>query len=53
MLNRDLAELYGVKTMRLREHVSRDLDRFPDNFIFRLSNEEVEIMVSQNAIPCI
>ena len=51
MLDRDLAELYGVKTIRLREQVSRNPGRFPDNFMFRLSNEEVELMVSQNAIP--
>ncbi|RLD19034.1 MAG: ORF6N domain-containing protein [Bacteroidetes bacterium] len=53
MLDRDLAELYGVKTIRLRQQVSRNTDRFPDNFMFRLTHEEVELMVSQNAIPSI
>ena len=51
MLDRDLAELYGVKSIRLREQVKRNLDRFPENFMFRLTEEEVNIMVSQNAIP--
>ena len=51
MLDRDLAELYGVKSIRLREQVKRNIDRFPDNFMFRLTEEEVEFMVSQNAIP--
>ena len=31
MLDRDLSELYGVKTIRLREQVKRNLERFPDN----------------------
>ncbi|HEV2830948.1 MAG TPA: ORF6N domain-containing protein [Hanamia sp.] len=51
MLDRDLAELYGVQAIRLREQVKRNINRFPDNFMFRLTTEEVEIMVSQNAIP--
>jgi ORF6N domain len=51
ILDRDLAELYGVKTIRLRQQVSRNLVRFPDNFMFRLTHEEVELKVSQNAIP--
>lgn len=32
MLDRDLAELYGVKSMRLREQVKRNKERFPENF---------------------
>ena len=51
MLDRDLAELYGVKAIRLREQVKRNLDRFPSNFMFQLTAKEVEVMVSQNAIP--
>lgn len=51
MLDRDLAELYGVKAIRLREQVKRNQDRFPENFMFPLTEEEVENMVSQNAIP--
>lgn len=51
MLDRDLAELYGVKAIRLREQVKRNIDRFPDNFMFRLTNEEADLLVSQNAIP--
>ena len=51
MLDRDLAELYGVQAIRLREQVKRNLDRFPSNFMFRLTAKEVETMVSQNAIP--
>lgn len=51
MLDRDLAELYGVKAIRLREQVKRNQERFPDNFMFQLTEKEVENMVSQNAIP--
>ncbi len=51
MLDRDLAELYGVEPRRLREQVKRNKMRFPDNFMFQLTQEEVENMVSQNAIP--
>jgi hypothetical protein len=51
MLDRDLAELYGVKAIRLREQVKRNLERFPENFMFQLTEKEVENMVSQNAIP--
>jgi len=51
MLDRDLAELYDVKAIRLREQVKRNLEKFPRHFMFQLTNEEVETMVSQNAIP--
>jgi hypothetical protein len=51
MLDRDLAELFEVKAIRLREQVKRNMEKFPSHFMFQLTNEEVEIMVSQNAIP--
>ena len=51
MLDRDLAELYQVKAIRLREQVKRNIKRFPDDFMFQLNEKEVEFMVSQNAIP--
>jgi hypothetical protein len=51
MLDKDLAELYGVKSIRLREQVKRNIERFPDDFMFQLSENEVDFMVSQNAIP--
>ena len=51
MLDRDLAELYGVKTIRLREQVKRNIERFPRNFMFQLTEKEVNLLVSQNAIP--
>ena len=42
MLDRDLAELYGVPTKRLNEQVKRNMIRFPQNFMFALSDEEVQ-----------
>lgn len=51
MLDRDLAELYDVKAIRLREQVKRNSERFPEHFMFQLTNNEVKTMVSQNAIP--
>jgi len=51
MLDRDLAKLFAVKAIRLREQVKRNVEKFPQHFMFQLTTEEVEIMVSQNAIP--
>jgi hypothetical protein len=51
MLDRDLAELYEVKPIRLREQVKRNSSRFPEDFMFQISEDEVDYMVSQNAIP--
>jgi len=49
MIDRDLAELYGVETKRLKEQVNRNLDRFPAHYMFELTAEEYEILRSQNA----
>ena len=51
MLDKDLAQLYDVKPIRLREQVKRNIRRFPSDFMFQLTEKEVELMVSQNAIP--
>ena len=51
MLDKDLAELFDVRATRLREQVKRNRDKFPSHFMFQLSDSEVNIMVSQNAIP--
>ena len=51
MLDKDLAELYKVKPIALRQQVKRNKERFPDDFIFQLTKEEVEDLVSQNVIP--
>ena len=51
MLDRDLATLFSVKAIRLREQVKRNPNKFPEYFMFQLTESEVEFMVSQNAIP--
>lgn len=50
MLDRDLAELYGVSTGRLNEAVKRNIDRFPDDFLFRLNKSEWSLLKSQIVI---
>ena len=42
MLDRDLAELYGVETKRLKEAIRRNIDRFPEDFMFEMTLEELE-----------
>jgi hypothetical protein len=49
MLDNDLAEMYGVETKRLIEQVNRNLLRFPAEFMFRLTDEEFEVLRSQIA----
>ncbi len=49
ILDSDLAELYDVETRRLNEQVKRNIDRFPGDFMFQLSQEEFENLKSQLA----
>ena len=51
MLDRDLAELYQVKPIALRQQVKRNQDRFPEDFMFQLTEKEAEMLVSQFVIP--
>lgn len=48
MIDRDLALLYGTETRVLNQAVKRNIERFPDDFMFQLSKEDVEILKSQN-----
>jgi len=47
MLDRDLAELYGVETKVLNQAVRRNIDRFPEDFMFEITKEEFESLRSQ------
>ena len=49
MLDRDLAELYGVETRRLNEQVKRNIERFPEDFMFQLTPNEFDNLKSQFA----
>jgi hypothetical protein len=44
MLDADLAEMYGVEPKRLKEQVRRNIERFPEDFMFELTQEESEIL---------
>ena len=50
MLDRDLAEMYGVETRVLNQAVKRNMDRFPEDFMFQLTDEELENWKSQIVI---
>lgn len=51
MLDRDLADLYGIETRTLKQAVKRNKKRFPSDFMFILTEKEVSAMVSQTVIP--
>lgn len=48
---RYLVELYGVETRILNQAVKRNIHRFPDDFMFQLTDMEAEALVSQNVMP--
>lgn len=50
MLDTDLAEIYGVTTYRLNEQVTRNIDRFPEGFSHRLTEEEFRNSTSHFAM---
>ena len=51
MVDRDLAELYNVETRALKQAVKRNIERFPEDFMFELTDFEIDYMVSQSVIP--
>jgi hypothetical protein len=51
LLSSHLAQLYGVETRVLNQAVKRNSDRFPEDFMLQLTEEEVAMLVSQNVIP--
>ncbi|MFP4663139.1 MAG: ORF6N domain-containing protein [Bacteroidales bacterium] len=51
MIDFHLAELYEIETRVLKQAVRRNIDRFPKDFMFELTDREIDIMVSQNVIP--
>jgi len=53
MLDRDLAELYGVETRVVNQAVKRNIERFDDDFMFQINENEFEILKSQTVISSI
>lgn len=51
MLDMDLAKIYQVETRALKQAVRRNIDRFPQDFLFQLTEIEMQNLVSQNVIP--
>ena len=51
MFDFDLAKLYEVETRVLKQSVKRNIERFPSDFMFELTDTEIELMVSQFVIP--
>ena len=51
MFDFDLARLYEVETRVLKQSVKRNIERFPSDFMFELTDTEIELMVSQFVIP--
>ena len=49
MLDNDLAELYGYEVKRLNQQVKRNIERFPEDFMFQLAKEDIEVVKSQFA----
>ena len=53
MIDRDLAEMYGVETRILNQSVRRNIKRFPEDFMFQLTIEEMKNWISQTVISSI
>ena len=54
MMDSDLAEMYGVETKVLNQAVKRNMDRFPEDFMFQLTNEEwedLQVTVKEQNVP--
>ena len=49
IIDRDLAKMYRVEVKRLKEQVKRNIDRFPEDFMFQLTTDEFKILRSQIA----
>ena len=51
LLDKDIADLYEIEPKRLREQLKRNIEKFPLDYAYQISDEELEFMVSQNATP--
>ena len=51
LLDKDVAELYDIEPKRLREQLKRNIEKFPKEYAYQVSDKELQLMVSQNATP--
>jgi len=51
LLDKDVANLYEIEPKRLKEQLKRNIERFPKSYAYQLTDEDMKVMVSQNATP--
>ena len=51
LLDKDVAQLYSIEPKKLRQQLKRNSEKFPKDYAFQLSDEQLEVMVSQNVTP--
>ncbi len=51
LLDKDVAKLYEIEAKKLRQQLKRNLDKFPKDYAFQVSDRELDFMVSQNVTP--
>ena len=51
LLDKDVALLYEIEPKKLRQQLKRNLDKFPSDYAYQVSDKELELMVSQNVTP--
>jgi hypothetical protein len=51
LLDKDVASLYEIEPKKLRQQIKRNLEKFPKDYAYQISNEEFDLMVSQNVTP--
>ena len=51
LLDKDVASLFNIEPKKLRQQLKRNLDKFPDDYAFRLAEKDVDFLVSQNVTP--
>lgn len=51
LLDKDVANLYEIEQKRLKEQLKRNIEKFPIDYAYKISDEELELMVSHNATP--
>ena len=51
LIDKEVAKLYGIEPKKLRQQLKRNIEKFPKDYAYQLSDEEVELLVSQNVTP--
>jgi len=51
LLDKDVAKLYEIEAKKLRQQLKRNIDKFPKDYAFQVSDQELDFIVSQNVTP--